>query len=105
MFRTLLQVASLSFTVMAAFFLIKSVLWMSPKDMAELSRTRWNYSSPVTRNLAIQKADTLIGFVLLMLSFFLALANLLWPMRSCDFEVNHNGLILAVLLSIVIFIA
>lgn len=105
MIRTLLQVTALSFTVIAAFFLIKGVLRMSPKDMAELSQTRCGYSPPMTRNLAMQKADTLVGFVLLMLSFFLALANLLWPMRACDFRVNRNGVILAILVSIVIFIS
>lgn len=104
MVRTLLQVTSLSFTVMAAYFLIKGVLRMTPKVMSELSQTRWGYSSHVTKNLAMQKADTIVGFVLLLFSFFIALANLLWPMRSIDFWVNWYGLILAVLLSVVFFI-
>ncbi len=55
-------------------------------------------------NHAKQKADTLVGFVFLMLSFSLSLANLLWPMRYCDFGVNRNGLIIAVLVSIVFFL-
>lgn len=104
MVRTFIQVLALSLTVIAAFFLIKSVIWTTPKDMAELSQSKWTYSLAIAKNLARQKADTIIGFVLLMLSLFIALVNLLWPMRGVDFAVNRNGVILAVLVSIVIFV-
>lgn len=105
MVRTFIQVTALLFTGISAFFLIKSVIEMTPKDVAELSQTHWNYSLSATRNLAKQKADTLVGFVFLMSSFSLSLANLLWPMRLGDFGVNCNGVIIAFLVSIVISVA
>ena len=105
MVRTFIQVIALLLTVMSAIFLIKSVIGMTPKDMAELSQLRWGYSLPVARNLAKQKANTTIGFVLLMSCLVLSLANLLWEMRACDFRVSHKGIIFAVLVSIIIFLA
>jgi hypothetical protein len=104
MVRTFIQVTALLFTVISAYFLIKSVIEMTPKDIAELSTTRFDYNPPVVRSLSKQRADTLVGFALLMTGLVLSLANLLWPMRYCDFDVNRNGAILAVLVSIVIFL-
>ena len=105
MFRTFIQVIALLLTVMSAIFLIRGVIGMTPKDMAELSRMNWEYSLSAARNLAKQKAGTIIGFVLLMSGLVLSLANLLWEMRICDFRVSYKGIILAVLVSIIIFLA
>jgi vacuolar-type H+-ATPase subunit I/STV1 len=96
---------ALLLTVMSAFFLIKSVIELAPKDMAELSRTNWDYSLSTARNFAKQKADTVVGFALLMLGLVLSLVNLLWPMRWCDFKVNYVGIIVAIFVSIIIFLA
>ena len=104
MVRTCIQVTALLFTVISAYFLIKSVIEMTPKDIAELSTSRFDYSPPVVRNLSKQRVDTLVGFVFLMFSFFLSLVNLLWEMRYRDFGVNYNGVIIAVLVSFVIFL-
>ena len=105
MVRTFIQITALLLVLISSFFLIKSVIEMTPKDMAELSQTNWDYSlTATTRSLAKQKADTTIGFVFMVLSFSLSLANSLWPMRLADFAVSRNGVILAVLVSIVIFL-
>jgi membrane protein YdbS with pleckstrin-like domain len=55
------------------------------------------------RNLTRQKADTTVGFVLLLASFVLSLINLLWPMRINDFTVSKKGVIIALIVSVVIF--
>jgi energy-coupling factor transporter transmembrane protein EcfT len=105
MVRTFIQVIALLLMAISAFFLIKSIIRVTPKDMAKLSQTRCGYSLPVTRNFAKQKADTVVGFVLLLSGLVFSLANLLWPMRIGDFGVNRNGVILAVLASVIIFLA
>ncbi len=102
MVRTFIQVTALLHTFISAFFLIKGIIEMKSKDIAELSRPNWD-SNPA-RNLTKQKADTVVGFVFLMLSFSLSLANLLWPMRWSDFGINSYGLIIAVLICIVLFL-
>ncbi len=105
MFRTCIQITALSLVLISSYFLIKGVISLSAQDMIKLSQTTYGGTyMRMVKNLTQQKSGTIVGFVLLLASFFLSLINFLWPMRWVDFEVNHNGVILAVLVSIVIFL-
>jgi hypothetical protein len=105
MVRTFIQITALSLVLISSFFLLKGVISLSAQDMIKLSQTTYGGTyMRMVKNLTQQKSDTIVGFVLLLASFFLSLINFLWPMRWVDFGVNSNGVILAVLISIVIFL-
>ena len=103
MLRTFIQIMALTLTLLSAYFLIESALNMSVKDMTKLSGSSFGYSLSALESYTKQKANTVTGFALLMASFTLALINLLWPMRFDDFIVNKKGVIIALVLSIIIF--
>lgn len=104
MFRTLIQVAAITLTLAASFFLLKGNLSLSAAHIAELSETRWNYNQPVLQSLSRQQADTKLGFIFLLVAFVLQLGNLLWPMRYVDFEVNKLGVVVALVVSAILFV-
>ena len=103
--HTFLQVTALSMAIVSSFFLVKGVVGMSVKEMAERSKSGYGYTPSITENLALQKADTVVGAVLILLSFFLQSINFLRPMRWDDFGVNKIGLIIAIIVSIAIIFA
>jgi magnesium-transporting ATPase (P-type) len=104
MLRTFIQVQALSSVLISSSFLIKGNLSISEKDLAKLSKTKWGYNKAVTKNLTTQRANTIVGFVLLLLSFFLQMANLLWPMRYRDLEVSKTGAAIAVATTVMILL-
>jgi hypothetical protein len=104
MIRTLIQVLALTLTLESAFFLVKSSLTLSPKLVAELATTKWDYSPEVLKSYARQRADTLVGMGLLLVAFGLQLGNALWPMRWMDFQVSRRGAITALVISAVLLV-
>lgn len=104
MLRTFIQVQAILLVLISSYFLIKGMLSISAKDLAELSKTKWGYNKAVTKNLTTQRADTIVGFVLLLLSFLLQTVNLLWPMRYRDFGVSTIGFIISVITSAIILL-
>ncbi len=102
MIRTFVQVFALLMIVESTIFLYKSTLLLKPSDIANLSRTKWDYDTQSAKDLSAQQADTKVGTVLLLLGLIFQFAHLLWPMSWNDFKVNPKGVALAVLLSILI---
>jgi hypothetical protein len=90
-------------TLISSFLLVKGTFNSNIEDIAKLASTGWGYNLSVARNLSEQQADTKVGFWLLLLSFVLQTVNSLWPMAYQDFEINKNGLFLACVVSIIIF--
>ena len=76
---------------------------LSLEDLSEISKPKWGYHTGVAKNLVRQRVDTRVGFILLLLSFFLQTGNMLWPMRICDFAVNRKGVFVAIVVSILLF--
>jgi cobalamin synthase len=103
MLRTFLQALSISAVLLSSFFLIKSVLSLSAKDIAELSVPRYDYHSGLAMNFCHQRADTVVGFALLLFSFTTQLINMLWPMRINDFAINKAGVCIAIIVAILLF--
>jgi len=103
MLRTFIQITTLTLTLLSAYFLIAGILDMSLKNMTELSSTYFNHNLSALESYTKQKANTIVGFVFLLLSFILALINLLWPMRYSDFTVNYRGIMAALVLTIILF--
>jgi len=104
MFRTFIQFTAFLQTAISAVFLIKGGITISIKDLAELSRARFDYNPTLLKNLAGQRADTRIGFSLLMLSIVLQFLHWLLPFGIGDLGINRKGVILAIVASIPIWI-
>lgn len=104
MLRTFIQCFAFLNAIISAVFLIKGVISTSVKHMVELSQTRWNYSSAVLKSLTQQRADTIVGFSLLLLSFVLQLLHWLLPYGIGDLGIDRRGVIIAIVASIPIFI-
>lgn len=77
---------------------------LSVKDIAALSGTYWDYNLSTLKNLASQKADSLIAALLLLFSFLLQYANATWPFRIGDFAINKKGMICAIIFSVFVFL-
>ena len=103
MLRTFIQVTALSAVLLSSFFLINGILTSSIQDIAELATSKWDYNLDVAKNLTHQRSDTIVGFVLLLLSFILQSINLLWPISWVDFAVNKKGVIVALIVSMLVF--
>lgn len=104
MIRSFIQVLALTIVLMSSFFLIRGTLYLSKKDLAELSSTKFGYNLDVAKNLCHQRSDTIVGFALLLFSFTLQLINMLWTMRIKDFGVNRAGVLIALIVSILVFV-
>ena len=104
MLSTFVQVKAILLVLISSYFLIKGMLSISAKDLAELSKTKWDYNKTVTKNLTTQRADTIVGFILLLLSFLFQTINLLLPMRYCAFGISTIGFIIAVITSAIILL-
>ncbi len=102
MLRTFIQITSLILTLESAVFLAKGNLGLSAETIAELSRTRLDYSAPVATSLAQQRGDTSVGIILLLLAFGLQMGNALWPMSWNDFSINRRGALCALAVSVLI---
>lgn len=103
MLRTFIQVLGLTAVLLSSFFLIRGILLSPEKVLAELSIPVVGYSLPLAKNLCQQRADAVVGFVLLLFSFFLQMANLFWEMQACDFATNKVGAIVAIIVSVVLW--
>ena len=95
MFRSFIQCAAFLHAVISAFFLIRAGISLSVKNMVELSRTNWDYSSAVLRSLTQQRADTIVGFSLLLISAVLQSIHWLLPFGIDDLGINRKGVIIA----------
>ena len=103
MWRGLRQVLPTLLIVLSSYFLIKGIIALSPKNIAALSGTAWGYSLEIAQNLCHQRADTIIGFILLLSSIIAQL--IVWCFHTgLDFGINRKGILLACLLIIILYI-
>lgn len=103
--RTFVQVTAITSALISSFFLVKGTFILSVIDLVQLSLTKWNYNLDVLKNLTSSRADSIIGFYLLMLSFILQSVNLTWPMRIGDFKIDRKGALSGLIFSLLVFIA
>ena len=77
---------------------------MSPKNILDLSGTYWGSSPYAAKSYCSQKADSIVGTFLLLISFALQVWVVYLPARMDD-SVNRKGIIFAIAVSIVCFVA
>lgn len=103
MLRTFIQCAAFLQAVISAVFLIKGGISLSVENMAELSKTKWGHNSAVLKNLVKQKADTIVGFSVLMLSVVFQSLHWLLPFGIDDLGINRIGVVIAFVVAIPIW--
>ena len=104
MLRTFLSFSGITFTSLASFFLIRGTLATTVKDLAEMSITKLGYNSNVITNLTRQRTDTKIGFCVLLLALVIQVVNTTWPLRIDDFEVSWEGIVLAIAVTLILYL-
>ena len=96
MFRTFIQCAAFLQAVISAVFLIKAGISIPVKDMIKLSQTTFGGTHmPMVKNLTQQRADTIVGFSLLLFSVVLQSLHWLLPFGFDDLGIDRKGVVIA----------
>jgi len=102
--RTFIQFAALVLTVESAFFLARGNLELSANVIARLACTGWGYNVEIVKILASQRADTWVGFVLLLFALVFQMGNAFWRMVIDDYDdANKAGKVWALVFSLIVF--
>ena len=65
--------------IIGVLFMAKGVFGMSPDVMAKLSSTYFDFNQFNVENLASQKADLLVGLILVLIAFGVSMLSFLFP--------------------------
>jgi len=103
MFKTFLQFTSIITVLLSSIFLVLGSLSMSPKNILDLSGTYWGSSPYAAKSYCSQKADSIVGTLLLLISFALQVWVVYLPAYMDD-SVNRKGVVLAIIVSVVCFV-
>ena len=103
MWRTFIQVMALTLTITSSFFLLRGTVKLTSEDIASLSSTYVGYNEKLARSFSSQKADTIVGFLLLFFAFIAQWANLVLPKTWDSFGTNKMGIFLAIFISCIVF--
>jgi hypothetical protein len=103
--RFLNLLASL-FGALGSLYTLKSILGLTPNVMERLSRTYFSFSIPQINALASQKADSVVGVILIVIALLLALVNIaVAPSGIRPFEKRDVALAVSVALVAIVYIA
>lgn len=100
---TLFHALSVCIGLISVFVLGRGGFAVSPKQMAELASTKWDYNSEALAALAGQAVDTRVGTVLVVLSVLLDLWSLRQRISDTARASKRNAVLLALGLSIVVW--
>ncbi|MEK7156278.1 MAG: hypothetical protein AAB790_00520 [Patescibacteria group bacterium] len=84
--QPMFQLYILLVTGLSSFFMIRGVMKFSPAEMAKMSGARLGFNLEIGKNFASQKADTVTGFVLLMVSLLAQILSISQPVRFIDLD-------------------
>lgn len=82
--QPMFQLLTLLITASSSFFLIRGVIKLSPLEMAKMSGAHLDLNPKIGENFAKQKADTVIGFILLIVSLIIQTWIISQPLRLID---------------------
>lgn len=103
-FVTFIKVLAIALTLLSGYFLIKSTLSLSPSDILQTLKAEYFSIEKGGAILAQQKADIQIGFILLLVSFFLQMVHLFIPGTWDNMDINKFGVCISMTVFIIIFI-
>lgn len=93
-----LNLAAIILGFIGTIFLLKGVLRMTPDVIGEIGQTRYDYSLPVLENLSVQKADTVTGFIVIVIAFSIQLVREVLSLGDIKLPINGIGSFLAILI-------
>lgn len=82
--QPMFQLLNLLITALSSYFLIRSVIKVNPSDVAKMSGAHLDANPKIGKSFAVQKADTVVGFSLLLLSILLQGYIISQPLRWAD---------------------
>lgn len=82
--QPMFQLLTLLITALSSFFLIRGVMKLSPLEMAKMSGANLDLNLKIGENFARQKADTVVGFILLIISLIIQMWTISQPLRFID---------------------
>jgi len=102
MWRSFTQAVSVLLVILASIFLIRAALLLSKNDIAKLSQTKWDYSLEAANNLCRQRADTIVGIILLLASL-IPQFTVWWFFTGIDFAMNKKVIAAAFIFVIILY--
>lgn len=102
MWRSFTQVLSVLLVILSSIFLVRAALSLSTKDIVMLSETKWGYSLDAASSLCHQRADTIVGTVILLLSLIPQFTEW-WFFTGIDFAMNKKGMVAAFAIVIILY--
>lgn len=102
MLRSFILIVTIMFAFESAIFIARGILGLSPQMIAELASTYWGSNSSIVKNLAQQRADTLIGVAFLFMAFVFQMTLAFLPTMIGDLDLHVGAAIYAVVFSLVI---
>ena len=99
--KTLL-IASLFLGLCSLVYLIKGSATSTPATIAKLSETKWGSSDEILRSLSQQRADSIVGFSLLLITFTVQTISALLPDRITSAALNTRGVLIAAVIALAI---
>ena len=83
--KTFFTLLALSLGLVGTIFISKGILLKTPRYMAEVSATKFGYNKDILTDLALSKADMLIGFSIIILVFTIQILNISLIPETCPF--------------------
>jgi hypothetical protein len=84
--QPMLQLFALLVTGLSSFFLIRSIIMISPAEIAKILGACLDYNYDLGKNFVLQKTDTVVGFILLIMSLLSQMWSISQPLRWIDTE-------------------
>lgn len=82
--QPMIQLFVMLLTASSSFYLVRSVLDTSAKEMAEIAAAHYDYNIDFAKNVVKQKVDTVIGISILSISLIVQMWSLSQPLRFID---------------------
>ena len=102
--QPMFQLLTLLITALASYYLIRSVVKLSPAEMARMSAAYLGYNPEIGKSFALQKAETVVGFALLMISVLVQIWTISQPLRFVDVDgLNLIQIVFAMCIFVVIY--
>lgn len=106
--NTFFQISAIFLVIISTYFLALGSLALSPRDILEISATRFGYSPYVVASLSEQQANARVGIVIMVLSLVFQMVTLFLQTKksATKFEgqmfANKKGIIAAIIFAVVV---
>lgn len=82
--------------VVGAFFLTKGIWGVSPSQIAKQTTPKWGFNSELIKSVSFQRADSLVGFILVLIGFVLQFSAIVVGERIITQNTTYTILLIVV---------